>query len=126
MPGRLTILALLLAELVSHGIPEDHFRYFPPGLVLLPQDLDEVGQPLLLLELREDEVFFELLVLVLYELPHEQGWLVEHVGRHVFLGLQPPQSLLVNQQDAVEHAMLPSRGRPRRWFPDSIPRPNGW
>src|SRR5262249_40878980 len=37
----------LLAELVG-GTAQDHVRHLPPGLVLLPQDLDEIDQLLLL------------------------------------------------------------------------------
>src|SRR3954454_20466617 len=40
---------------------------------------------------REDELLLQLLVVVLHELADQRGRLVEHVGRNVVLGPQPPQ-----------------------------------
>ena len=46
-------------------------------------------------------------MVVLDELADQRGGLVEHVGRDLLLGPQPPQPLLVDEQDAVEDAVLP-------------------
>jgi hypothetical protein len=64
-----------LAEASWRRLTQDQRGHLPAGLVLLVQHLDQVGQFLAFLELGEDELLFELLVVVLNELA-DQGTVV--------------------------------------------------
>src|SRR5262245_9514695 len=107
MRGSATRAAFSMCEPVGHGALEDAISEPTTRLVLLAQDRHEPAQRIALVEPREDEFLFELLMVVLYEASRDGGRCVKDLGRHVLPDLQLPQAFLVDQQDAIQHAMLP-------------------
>ncbi len=80
---------VLVAEPVGLGAPEDRVGELPSRLVLLAKGLDQLDHPAALLELGEEERLFELLVVILDELPHQRCRGVEDAWRNILLVHSP-------------------------------------
>src|SRR6185312_9226079 len=76
------------------------------GLMLRAQRGDEVGQLVGLLEAREDELLFVLLVIVLDEGADDERRVGEGVGRYVLARVEAAQDLAVDEEHATEDAVL--------------------
>lgn len=100
------LATVLFLEAVVVRLAQDHVGELATGVVLLLQHLYQIGERVLLLERGEDEVFFELLVVILHEVPHQHGGRAKQFRRDVLLRADSAQTLLVDQQYAVEDAMF--------------------
>src|SRR5205814_9886383 len=87
------------------GLFQDLRRQFAASLMLLAKDGGEIGQLSLFLEAREEMLFLELLVVPLDEIADERRRGLD--GKGGLAGVQPARALLVDEEHAVEEAMLP-------------------
>jgi hypothetical protein len=106
---------------------EDARGQLPPGLVLLSENPDEVGELSGLLEAREEVILLELLVVVLQEALDDRGRAMERVGRERLVRPDPPNALVVDQQDPVEDTVLAHEvlARPDSFVSDGLRRDPG-
>src|ERR1700682_485517 len=89
-----------------HSQLENVLGHRPTCSVLLAQDGDQIHELPRLLEPREQLRLFQLLVIALDEAPDEARRQREHIDARVLLSLQPPCRLVVDEQHAVEDAVL--------------------
>src|SRR5215472_8500790 len=96
---------VVVAKAVGRQL-ENHRRHPPPGLVLQQQHADEIEHLIGLLDTREDVLLLRLLVIVLDEVADDLCGLGDDRGIEILLGVELAHRRLVDQQHAVEHAML--------------------
>jgi hypothetical protein len=97
-----------LAELgeVTAGPAKDLLGQLASSLMLAPQNRYEFGEPPRLPKAREDMVLLQPLVLLLNERVHHCRRLGEHTRYESRTVSEPPDALLVDQQDAAERPVL--------------------
>ena len=98
------------------GEPLDLVREPAPGLVLRPEDADQIDEGVGLLEPREELVLLELLVVVLDE-PTDDAGRADQNGRvEVSLAIQTAHRFVVDQEHAVQDTVLTHQVLGRRDF----------
>jgi hypothetical protein len=84
----------------------DLLRDTPTRPVLLPEHGDQVDEPSGFLKAWQQVVFFQLLVVIHDETPNELCRADEHRRVQVLPGAEPAYSLLIEEKDAVKHALF--------------------
>ena len=74
--------------------------------MLLQERVHQVQQLSGAFELRKDVVLLVLLVILLHEVADEAGGVLEHLGRDLLPGTDAADAFLVDEQAAVQNAML--------------------
>jgi hypothetical protein len=88
----------------------------PPALMLHQEHIDEIGKLVRFLEARKEEVFFELLVVILDKIANYFRGLCNRLWRQLFIRIHATERFTVNEQNALQHSMLPHQILRRRDF----------
>src|SRR5579884_1898950 len=104
--GDQALMVGIVLKLVGRRQPNDLCGDQAACLMLGLEGVHQVGQLVMLLEDREDVFLLVLFVVLLHELADERGGMLEDFWADLLLIAQPPHPLFVNEQTAVENAML--------------------